>query len=116
MEASLKRSEMTRKNVEVSHLKNYLHSLCIRIAHLDLSIEKYNQLFGTDIIFILRILMGTFRTIVNVTTVSVLGSVFSLLYMFKKYQKSYNNCLNHHERRRFKADVGENAIFISYFL
>lgn len=79
-------------------MKNYLHSLCIRIAHLELSIEKYNQLFGTEIIFILKIFMGTFRTIVNVTTVSVLGSVLLLFYTFKKYQKSNNNCLSHCER------------------
>lgn len=47
---SLKRRQMSR-TINVSHLKNYLHSLCIRNAHLDLNVE--NHLVGGEFIFLI---------------------------------------------------------------
>lgn len=35
----------------VSHVKNYLHSLCIRIAHF--RIRKCDHLFGIEFIFLI---------------------------------------------------------------
>lgn len=78
-------------------MKNYLQSLCVRIAHLDLNIENYNQLFGNEIIFILQIFIGTFRTmhLVNVTTVSGLGSVFCCCCLCLKISKSRTITVSH---------------------
>lgn len=78
-------------------MKNYLQSLCVRIAHLDLNIENYNQLFGNEIIFILQIFIGTFRTmhLVNVTTVSGLGSVFCRCCLCLKISKSRTITVSH---------------------
>lgn len=55
--------------------------------------------------------------LVNVTTVSGLGSVFCRCCVcLKNIKKSYNNCLTHREGWRFMADVGESVVFISCFL
>lgn len=49
---SLRRGE-TSRTTNMFHVKNYLRSFCITIAHLDLSLEKCNHLMGTEFIFLM---------------------------------------------------------------